>query len=227
VVGSTRTSGIRLGPFSVPERLTSEWALTQTTGMARTVDTRQRLVSAAEEILQRTGVGGLTTKAVAEVAGRSEGTIYNHFADRVALIMAVIDSRLPGLVTVLADLVPGRRTVTDNLERVARAGVAFEQAMLPLVSGVAADPELLGRFKAVMVPADKGPHRAHRAITSYLEGEKALGRIGPDADCAALALLLIGAWREAVFQELFGRPPVSTRDAPRRIVRSLIPKETS
>jgi len=41
-----------------------------------------------------------------------------------------------------------------------------------------------------------------------------------------LTLMLIGSWREAVFQELFGRPPISLRNAPRRIVRSLLSKET-
>jgi AcrR family transcriptional regulator len=185
-------------------------------------DTRERLVAAAEQVLQRDGVAGLTTKAVARAAGRSEGSIYNHFGDRVELIMAVIDARLPEFVVVLASLVPGRGTVTANLERVARAGMTFERAMLPVVGGLAANPELLARFKAVMVPADKGPHRPHRGITAYLEGEKGLGRLASDADSAALALLLIGSWREAVFQELFGRPPVATRDAPRRIVRSLM-----
>jgi hypothetical protein len=99
--------------------------------------------------------------------------------------------------------------------------------MLPLVAGVASDPQLLARFKAVMLPADKGPHRPHRGIAAYLEGEKALGRIAPDSDCAALTLMLIGSWREAVLQDLFGRPPVPLRDAPRRIVRSLLSKETS
>jgi AcrR family transcriptional regulator len=190
-------------------------------------ETRQRLVAAAEEVLQSEGVGRLTTKAVARAAGRSEGSIYNHFADRLELIMAVIDARLPEFVAVLAELVPGRRTVAANLERVARAGVEFERLMLPLVGGVAADPALLARFKAVMLPADKGPHRPHRGITAYLEGEKAIGRLAAGADCPALALLLIGGWREAVFQELFGRPPIPARDAPRRIVRSLLPKETS
>lgn len=195
--------------------------------MSQAAETRQRLLAAAEEVVQRDGVVGLTTKAVAQIAGRSEGSIYNHFSDRLELITAVIDARLPDFVAVLAELVPGRRTVAVNLERVARAGIAFEQAMLPLVAGVAADPQLLARFKAVMLPADKGPHRPHRGITAYLEGEKALGRIGSDTDCAALTLMLIGSWREAVFQEHFGRPPVSLRSAPRRIVGSLLSKETS
>jgi AcrR family transcriptional regulator len=191
------------------------------------VETRQRLVSAAEEVVQRHGVPGLTTKAVAQLAGRSEGSIYNHFADRLELIMAVIDALLPEFVAALADLVPGRRTVAANLEQIARAGIVFERSMLPLVAGVSADPPLLARFKAVMLPADKGPHRPHRAITAYLEGEKALGRVGPDTDCAALALTLIGGWREMVFQDLFGHPPISIRDAPRRIVHSLLSKETA
>ncbi|HMC39420.1 MAG TPA: TetR/AcrR family transcriptional regulator [Acidimicrobiales bacterium] len=195
--------------------------------MPAPAETRQRLVAAAEEVLQREGVVGLTTKSVARVAGRSEGSIYNHFADRLELILAVIDARLPEFIAVLAGLVPGRRTVAENLERVARSGIAFERSMLPLVGGLAADPVLLARFKEVMLPADKGPHRLHRGITAYLQGEKALGRLGAETDCAALALLLIGGWREAVFQELFGRPPIASRDAPRRIVRSLLPKETS
>ena len=112
--------------------------------MSQAVETRRRLLAAAEEVVQRDGVVGLTTKAVAQIAGRSEGSIYNHFSDRLELITAVIDARLPDFVAVLAELVPGRRTVAVNLERVARAGIAFEQAMLPLVAG----GELIGLLVA-------------------------------------------------------------------------------
>jgi AcrR family transcriptional regulator len=194
--------------------------------MVAAIETRERLVAAAEEVLRRDGIVGLTTKAVAQAAGRSEGSIYNHFTDRVELIMAVIDARLPDFIDALMELVPGRRSVRANLERVTRALVEFDQLMLPLMGGVFSDPELLTRFNEAMHPDDKGPHRPHRGITAYLEGEKALDRLAADVDSAAVAMMLIGGCREAVMQELFGLPPMSSKDAARRIVRTLIPKET-
>jgi AcrR family transcriptional regulator len=195
--------------------------------MVPVVDTRQRLVAAAEEVLKREGIRGLTTKAVAQAAGRSEGSIYNHFTDRVGLIMAVIDARLPPFIAVLMELVPGQRTVPTNLERVAKALIEFDAVMLPLLGGVFADPELLVRFNAAMRPDDKGPHRPHRGITAYLEGEQSLGRVPAHVDCAAVTMMLIGGCREAVMQQLFGQPPMNLKDVPRRIVRTLIPKESS
>ena len=184
-------------------------------------------MAAADAVLQHRGVSGLTTRAVALAAGRSEGSIYNHFTDRLELIMAVVDARLPVFVQALRGLEPGHGTVAGNLERIVRAGIDWERAMLPIVGGLAADPGLLARFKEVMLPADKGPHRPHRFLTEYLEAECALGRIPADTDSAATAVLLIGGWREAVFQEMFGQPPIPTRNVPRRIVRSLLPKESS
>jgi len=56
---------------------------------ARALETRQAILEAAAQILERDGVGGFTTNAVAERAGVSIGTLYQYFGDKSAIVLAL------------------------------------------------------------------------------------------------------------------------------------------
>jgi AcrR family transcriptional regulator len=192
-----------------------------------TADTRQELLAAAAEVLQAKGVTGMTTREVALAAGRSEGSIYNHFADKIDLVNAVLDTHLPSLVAVLVELPQrvGKSTVRANLERTVNALVAFHAEILPVLSGVMGDPEMLSRLHADFLPQDKGPHRPHRGVGDYLRAEQALGRINADSDCQALSFLLNGACHQYAFLDLVSGPernPLSGKRFASTIVRTLL-----
>jgi AcrR family transcriptional regulator len=53
--------------------------------------TRQRIVAAAAELMSKEGVAGTTLDDVKEAAGVSSSQIYHYFADKKALVLAVID----------------------------------------------------------------------------------------------------------------------------------------
>src|SRR5436190_22942973 len=55
--------------------------------------TAEALVSAAEAEIAETGIVGVTIHAIAKRAGVSVGTLYNHFADREALLNALFEAR--------------------------------------------------------------------------------------------------------------------------------------
>jgi AcrR family transcriptional regulator len=55
---------------------------------ARSRATREAIVEATAQILERRGSEGLNTNAVAERAGVSIGTLYQYFADKQALLVA-------------------------------------------------------------------------------------------------------------------------------------------
>jgi len=52
---------------------------------------REQIVEAATRVFAEKGFRRATTREVARVAGISEGTIYNYFEDKEAILMAILD----------------------------------------------------------------------------------------------------------------------------------------
>ena len=102
-----------------------------------------------------------------------------------------------------------------NLTELAGSALRMYRDLLPLGSSLFADPELLGRFRSLLAERGGGPHRAWEPVVAYLRAEQALGRVAPDADPAATALLLLGACQQLVFVELMTGPEtLPFRDRP-------------
>jgi TetR/AcrR family fatty acid metabolism transcriptional regulator len=76
---------------------------------ARGRATRARLLEAAGELFRRRGYHGTSVVDVAERAGVSVGSVYHHFADKRAMLLALIDD--------WADRVEARRRSELDLER--------------------------------------------------------------------------------------------------------------
>jgi AcrR family transcriptional regulator len=179
--------------------------------------TRAQLVDAAERVLRANGLARATTKEIAREAGYAEGTLYLHFADKLDLVRAVHEKLLPAFIEVVRDL-PGRAgtgTVQGNLTELAGSALRMYRDLLPLGSSLFADPELLDRFRSLLAERGGGPHRAWEPVVAYLRAEQALGRVAPDADPAAAALLLLGACQQLVFVQLMTGPEtLPFRDRP-------------
>jgi AcrR family transcriptional regulator len=60
-----------------------------------TEDRREQIIDAALRVFARKGVARATNKDIAREAGITPGLIYYYFADKEALLQAVIESRLP------------------------------------------------------------------------------------------------------------------------------------
>src|SRR5262245_43374599 len=58
---------------------------------ARAVVTRRRVLQAAESLFSRRGYEATSMADVAERAGVGVGTLYHHFPDKRALLLALID----------------------------------------------------------------------------------------------------------------------------------------
>jgi AcrR family transcriptional regulator len=155
---------------------------------------RDRILDAAVTVLRERGETGATTKEIARVAGCSEGSLYTHFADKSALLYAVMVERLPPFVPTLLAMLQraGEDTLQDHLEEVARIAVPFFAEVMPLTATVLASPEL----KESMRSHNRGPHRANEALAAYLRLEQRLGRIRAGASVDAAAALLLGACQQ-------------------------------
>jgi AcrR family transcriptional regulator len=105
----------------------SSRAGTGTAGAARpavssdgtTDGTRERILAAAELCLTRLGLARLSLTDVAMQAGVSRGAVYLHFADRRALIDAVLTRAASTFVARCAESVSRRRTLVDQVAEAA------------------------------------------------------------------------------------------------------------
>src|SRR5512137_2444025 len=55
-------------------------------------DTRQRILRAATQLFTETGYAQATTRLIAEAAGVNEVTLFRHFGNKKALLMACVDA---------------------------------------------------------------------------------------------------------------------------------------
>ncbi len=91
---------------------------------ARAVVTRRRLLEAAEQLFARAGYDGASMADVAERAGVGVGTLYHHFPDKRALLLALIDdwgdrelARGRDEHAIAAFLADPRKAIGDDLRR--------------------------------------------------------------------------------------------------------------
>ena len=81
--------------------------------------TEGRILVAAEQCMARLGVSRLSMTDVATQAGVSRGAVYLHFADRDALIDAVLTRAANRFVATSADVVSRRRTLVAQIAEAA------------------------------------------------------------------------------------------------------------
>ena len=65
------------------------------------VETRTRILQAAQRLFARRGFDGTTTRDLAQAAGVAEGTLFRHFENKKAILVAVATQ---GWVEILTDL---------------------------------------------------------------------------------------------------------------------------
>jgi len=153
-----------------------------------------------EEILERTleltregGLGGLTTRKIAERVGFTEAALFRHFPTKQALILALMD-RLEDMLLgpIRATAADASLSAAERLEGMVRhhTRVVREHDSLPILllaeAAASGDPALVDRMRAIF-----------HGYLSLLEGVAREGQTSGTVtraiqpDC--LAILLLGA----------------------------------
>jgi AcrR family transcriptional regulator len=172
--------------------------------------TRERILEAAREVMLSKGLVRATTKEIARAAGVSEGTLYNHFANKEELFLCTLNQLPSGFVTLMRGLHErvGTATVRDVLTEVAHSALDFYGEAIPMGASFFADPELLARHRELLKERGAGPQRANEAVAAYLRAEQGLGRVRADADPEAAAYMLLGAIYQYVYwRQFLGESP--------------------
>lgn len=167
-------------------------------------DTRQQILSAADEVIRERGLAAATTKAIAERAHCAEGSIYRHFPDKNALLIEIIRSRFPAFIAIVTSLPEraGKATVRKNLETLATGALSFYRGIIPMTAGCLTERKLLEEQRRLFRQTKTGPMKAFGAVTAYLRQEQRLGRISDRPTPEHLTRLLLGACFLQAFTEL-------------------------
>ena len=183
--------------------------------MVRGAGTRERILAAAREVMLGKGLVRATTKEIARAAGLSEGTLYNHFANKEELFLCTLNELPSGFVTLMRGLHErvGTETVPAVLSQVAASALEFYAEAVPMGASFFADPELLARHRELLQQRGAGPQRANEAVAAYLRAEQKLGRVRGDADPEAVAYMLLGALYQHVYwRQFLGQPQAPDAD---------------
>jgi AcrR family transcriptional regulator len=184
---------------------------------------RERILTAAREVMLAKGLVRATTKEIARAAGVSEGTLYNHFTNKEELFLCTLSELPSGFVMLIRGLHErvGSATVNSVLAEVGRSALGFYGEAVPMGASFFADPELLARHRELLQQRGAGPQRANEAVASYLRAEQRLGRVRGDADPEAAAYMLLGAIYQYVYwRQFLGRP--DQPDASDRFIDGLL-----
>ncbi|MBO0783169.1 MAG: TetR/AcrR family transcriptional regulator [Ktedonobacteraceae bacterium] len=165
--------------------------------------TRQYILDAAEQMLQTKGLARLTNKEIAEAAGCAEGTLYNHFETKEALILAAIEENQPEFFTVVGDDRIGEREISENVQEIVRAAMRYYHKLLPLTTALFADMDLLAHFRLWMQEHRRGPLGLYEIVARYVAAEQRLGRLKPEIEPFAFAALLLGPCHQYAFIQYF------------------------
>lgn len=155
-------------------------------------NTRQRILDAAQTLIERGGFIRLTTKEIAHEAACAEGTIFKYFKRKDDLCLAVVLENSPRFKETIAKKRGGRGTVRKNLEDIACAAIRFSDKLIPLAASSFADAKLLERHRAAMRKGGGGPKDVFDLIAAYIAEEQQLGRINREAAPLTVAALLMG-----------------------------------
>ncbi|MGS2616062.1 TetR/AcrR family transcriptional regulator [Micromonospora sp. LZ34] len=170
------------------------------------MSTRDRIITAAAEVIRDRGLARATTKEIARAAGYSEAALYKHFRDKTDIFLAVLGERGPTTLSAVLGHLPervGTEPVETVLHDVVVAAADFYDQGFPMAASLFAEPSLLAAHRTALRERGAGPQAPSRALTAYLTAEQRLGRLEPDIDAATAAGMLLGACLQRAFLSHF------------------------
>jgi AcrR family transcriptional regulator len=154
-------------------------------------ETRDRIIGAAREIIARKGKRGATTREIADLAGVNEATLFRHFGNKDALIVAVAKASCGD--DLLRDLIaPLRGAIDEDLKTIGRAMIVHMEARIDMIRWSLVESEY---EKSVFAQEAWRPQLAIRSvIEEFMAARVAGGEIsGNPTDLASVFMGMIFA----------------------------------
>jgi len=179
--------------------------------------TRERLLHAAQELIEQGGYGAASVVAIADRAGLAAGTLYRHFGSKEELFVEVfrtVCDREVEAMRAAAEAMPAGSTHVDRLETVLATFAERALRNRRLAWALLAEPV------DPLVDAERLAYRErYAALTAQaLRAAIAAGEL-PDQNVELTAAALVGACGEALVGPL--SPVAGRRPAREEIVAAL------
>lgn len=186
---------------------------------------RRHIMDATWRVIANEGLAAASTRAIADEAGISGGTLYNYFDNHVQLVAESIVNHARALTNPVAALPSraGQSTVEANLRYFVRKARLVLDELVPTVAAAFSDKELLGAVRHEMTAVDPLVDPAG-VVERYLLAERKLGRVASHADCRAAASIMTSMCHDDAFQRYLqgtSRGPRSRNREIEFIARSL------
>lgn len=147
-------------------------------------ETRARIIAAAKAIYEQNGTRGTTTREVAERAGVNEATVFRHFGNKHALLVAMREEAC-GLAVIESVLASLSGDLANDLRSIAMAMVTMMHGQRGMMC-----ISLAEEASAESVPEWRGPLVIKQRLEGYLAEQIGRGRIRGDA--SRLAAFFLG-----------------------------------
>ena len=185
-------------------------------------DERQReIVAAVLALARERGPDAITTQAIAERIGVTQGAIFRHFADKEAIWLAVFAWVRASLGAVFAAAVAKADTPLARIEQAFLAHVAFIAANPGVPRVMFHELQYPGDTPArVEVRAMMGEYR--KQLTLLFKQASAAGELPADLDTALAPVLFIGAVQSLVIQAALGGDEAGMTKRARRMLPLLM-----
>jgi len=178
---------------------------------------RQEILAAAARIFAEKGYAATTTREVAAAADLAEGTLYNYFANKRELLLAVAsEAEAPMEAAAMAASQirdrAGLVTVVEQALDLPAPRLAFMRTML---AEAWVDDHILEEFAVIRLG------RIHRRLTAFITERVADGTFR-QIDPALTAQLVIGMFGAVLLPTLRGATPPPDADQRRILAESIV-----
>jgi len=154
---------------------------------------QNEIIDRTLELVREGGLGGLTTRKIAERVGFTEAALFRHYSTKQALVLGLMDRLEEMLVVPIRSIANDAATrPAERLERMVRhhARLVLDYESLPITllaeASASGDPALVDRMRAIF-----------QGYLTLLEGVaregQARGEITNEVEPDCLAILLLGA----------------------------------
>jgi AcrR family transcriptional regulator len=184
----------------------------------RRIDRRRaEILAAAARILAEKGYANTTTREIAEAADVAEGTLYNYFANKREILLAIAqETEAPMETAVMAtEHIRDREAVVTLVEGALDLQEAQVHFWRSLLAEAWVDDAILQQFVAIRL------ERTHRRLTAFVAERVADGSLR-SVDPGLTAQLIMGMFVAVIAPEVRGVKPPRTPGERRALAEAIV-----
>jgi AcrR family transcriptional regulator len=176
---------------------------------------RERILVAAKQCFIEHGFHAASMASIAEVAGMSPGLMYRYFANKSAIVLAIIEEQLDRVRSDIAEL-DARTCVGDHMLRHVEQWRTRDPAVMSpaLVLEMSVEATRDPAIAAAIATKDR---ETRAAVTAWLSRPVADGGLGLDAEAAASRALLLQCFMEGLAVRTVREPDVAPAERERAV----------